>query len=122
MSSSCIIFFFKQKTAYEMLRSLVGSEMCIRDRRRGEPRGRDHDDHRNRLRGDLPGDSPRPPVVDACPLYTSDAADDPLRVDPGGRRIITKQQPLHLHSIHDKQDYTRRQLHSYTDTQSLTPA
>eukprot|EP00658_Telonema_sp_P-2_P024955 TRINITY_DN20041_c0_g1_i1.p1 TRINITY_DN20041_c0_g1~~TRINITY_DN20041_c0_g1_i1.p1 ORF type:complete len:347 (-),score=113.14 TRINITY_DN20041_c0_g1_i1:487-1527(-) len=27
-------FFFKQKTAYEMLRSLVGSEMCIRDRRR----------------------------------------------------------------------------------------
>ena len=27
----CIIFFFKQKTAYEMLRSLVGSEMCIRD-------------------------------------------------------------------------------------------
>ena len=26
------IFFVKQKTAYEMLRSLVGSEMCIRDR------------------------------------------------------------------------------------------
>src|SRR5674536_35331 len=24
-------FFFKQKTAYDMLRSLVGSEMCIRD-------------------------------------------------------------------------------------------
>eukprot|EP00658_Telonema_sp_P-2_P083589 TRINITY_DN9098_c0_g1_i2.p2 TRINITY_DN9098_c0_g1~~TRINITY_DN9098_c0_g1_i2.p2 ORF type:complete len:106 (+),score=25.50 TRINITY_DN9098_c0_g1_i2:16-333(+) len=31
----CIFFFFfKQKTAYEMLRSLVGSEMCIRDRRK----------------------------------------------------------------------------------------
>ena len=28
-----MFFFFKQKTAYEMLRSLVGSEMCIRDRR-----------------------------------------------------------------------------------------
>ena len=26
------VFFFKQKTAYEVLRSLVGSEMCIRDR------------------------------------------------------------------------------------------
>ena len=26
------VCFFKQKTAYEMLRSLVGSEMCIRDR------------------------------------------------------------------------------------------
>ena len=30
--SSWCVFFFKQKTAYEMLRSLVGSEMCIRDR------------------------------------------------------------------------------------------
>eukprot|EP00658_Telonema_sp_P-2_P026664 TRINITY_DN2078_c0_g1_i2.p1 TRINITY_DN2078_c0_g1~~TRINITY_DN2078_c0_g1_i2.p1 ORF type:complete len:440 (+),score=104.09 TRINITY_DN2078_c0_g1_i2:45-1364(+) len=29
---SFFFFFFKQKTAYEMLRSLVGSEMCIRDR------------------------------------------------------------------------------------------
>ena len=28
----CVVFFFKQKTAYEVLRSLVGSEMCIRDR------------------------------------------------------------------------------------------
>ena len=27
-----MFFFFKQKTAYEVLRSLVGSEMCIRDR------------------------------------------------------------------------------------------
>ena len=35
VSSVCVLvlfFFFKQKTAYEMLRSLVGSEMCIRDR------------------------------------------------------------------------------------------
>ena len=28
------VFFFKQDTAYEMLRGLVGSEMCIRDRDR----------------------------------------------------------------------------------------
>ena len=27
-----IVFFFKQKTAYEILSGLVGSEMCIRDR------------------------------------------------------------------------------------------
>ena len=27
------IFFFKQKTAYEIMPSLVGSEMCIRDSR-----------------------------------------------------------------------------------------
>ena len=31
---SVVVFFFKQKTAYEMLRGLVGSEMCIRDRQR----------------------------------------------------------------------------------------
>ena len=28
------VFFFKQKTAYEILSGLVGSEMCIRDRLR----------------------------------------------------------------------------------------
>ena len=27
-----VFFFFKQKTAYEILSGLVGSEMCIRDR------------------------------------------------------------------------------------------
>ena len=30
--SFLICFFFKQKTAYEIMPSLVGSEMCIRDR------------------------------------------------------------------------------------------
>ena len=30
--SKMIDFFFKQKTAYEILSGLVGSEMCIRDR------------------------------------------------------------------------------------------
>ncbi|GAB5855970.1 hypothetical protein JMUB7538_27380 [Staphylococcus aureus] len=49
-----------------MSASLVGSEMCIRDRL---------------LRG---GD------LMTCLLYTSDAADDSLRVDLGGRRIIKK--------------------------------
>src|SRR5450756_2215233 len=33
-------FFFKQKTAYEIMPSLVGSEMCIRDRSRPGARGR----------------------------------------------------------------------------------
>ena len=31
---SIFLFFFKQKTAYEIASCLVGSEMCIRDRRR----------------------------------------------------------------------------------------
>eukprot|EP00658_Telonema_sp_P-2_P042228 TRINITY_DN30297_c0_g1_i1.p2 TRINITY_DN30297_c0_g1~~TRINITY_DN30297_c0_g1_i1.p2 ORF type:complete len:105 (+),score=30.73 TRINITY_DN30297_c0_g1_i1:113-427(+) len=38
-----MFFFFKQKTAYEMLRSLVGSEMCIRDRTQLEELARLHD-------------------------------------------------------------------------------
>ena len=32
----------------------------------------------------------RPMLVPTCPLYTSDAADDQLCVDSGGRRIIKK--------------------------------
>eukprot|EP00831_Metopus_contortus_P076701 TRINITY_DN7093_c0_g1_i2.p1 TRINITY_DN7093_c0_g1~~TRINITY_DN7093_c0_g1_i2.p1 ORF type:complete len:173 (-),score=55.36 TRINITY_DN7093_c0_g1_i2:131-649(-) len=34
------VFFFKQKTAYEMQRGLVGSEMCIRDSINAEYMGR----------------------------------------------------------------------------------
>src|SRR5665254_9673 len=51
-------FFFKQKTAYEMLRSLVGSEMCIRDSHRRALqhehralRGRRRDGHHARAGG-----------------------------------------------------------------------
>ena len=32
VTCSLYFLFLEQKTAYEMLRSLVGSEMCIRDR------------------------------------------------------------------------------------------
>ena len=35
-SSAGHFVFFKQKTAYEISACLVGSEMCIRDRRRGD--------------------------------------------------------------------------------------
>src|SRR5428012_24577 len=73
-------FFFKQKTAYEIMPSLVGSEMCIRDRP-SAPRRRPR----------------RCKAVAAwavwatcCLLYTSDAADDLLCVDLGGRRISKK--------------------------------
>ncbi|GAB5800229.1 hypothetical protein JMUB7516_27080 [Staphylococcus aureus] len=55
-----------------MQRSLVGSEMCIRDRqyqlKQGVTISIDKD----------------------CLLYTSDAADDTPCVDLGGRRIIKK--------------------------------
>ena len=42
------VFFFKQKTADEVLRSLVGSEMCIRDRTGSWFRFNDNADYNNR--------------------------------------------------------------------------
>ena len=73
-----------------MLRSLVGSEMCIRDRGivvMGKVFFICHADlwifysFQNRLISAL---------LRPCLLYTSDAADDLLCVDLGGRRIIKK--------------------------------
>src|SRR5678815_5073257 len=65
-------FFFKQKTAYEMLRSLVGSEMCIRDRPGGDPRfwvvyelSSSELHHRLRVKVGLPEVDPRIPSVTA---------------------------------------------------------
>ena len=37
-------YFFKQKTAYEILSGLVGSEMCIRDRFKGRMKVKQSDD------------------------------------------------------------------------------
>ena len=85
-------FFFKQKTAYEMLRSLVGSEMCIRDRGTGgiinlvTKKGRELPFNGSIQAGlgtrdkyDL-GGSISIPVgqirINTCLLYTSDAADE----------------------------------------------
>ncbi|WP_460381773.1 hypothetical protein, partial [Staphylococcus aureus] len=57
---STVCSFFKQKTAYEMQRSLVGSEMCIRDR----------------ICSNLFIPINNAAMTDICLLYTSDAADD----------------------------------------------
>ena len=73
-----------------MLRSLVGSEMCIRDSLKGAPvfaRGECLDEFR-RLKNYKPSRFKAPGSI--CLLYTSDAADDLLCVDLGGRRIIKK--------------------------------
>ena len=69
--------------------------MCIRDRSgRARPR--------RRARVGLPGGyEPQPALPQAgrrpgaCLLYTSDAADDLLCVDLGGRRIIKKKNTLY---------------------------
>ena len=116
----CGVFFFKQKTAYEMLRSLVGSEMCIRDRFlsdysedqeallesavinfksrgvttlviTGEMLYKQADYLFPHAIAQSPFGRPLLSKMELdmlCLLYTSDAADDLLCVDLGGRRII----------------------------------
>ena len=94
------VFFFKQKTAYEMLRSLVGSEMCIRDRLRHIWINIQVYPYLICITGagfygeiaclKVYAVSIFNRVGIACLLYTSDAADDLLCVDLGGRRIIKK--------------------------------
>src|SRR5665254_29457 len=80
----------KQKTAYEMLRSLVGSqaEDGIRDAQ--ESRGLGDVYKRQRKYWASKKCCWKAPNFIACLLYTSDAADDLTRVDLGGRRIIKK--------------------------------
>ena len=85
-----------------MLRSLVGSEMCIRDRFLNSPI---QDACLNQLwvhnpvAVDPDGDSLS--YEPTCLLYTSDAADDLLCVDLGGRRIIKKKKNTTINTIND---------------------
>ena len=74
-----------------MLRSLVGSEMCIRDRARTMQRDF-VEENKFPFIVPIPAIKPSPGVllIKSCLLYTSDAADDLLCVDLGGRRIIKK--------------------------------
>ena len=72
--------------------------MCIRDRPRGqrEAPGKDAETLLPYGRGHHPG-CPVRRRSEACLLYTSDAADDLLCVDLGGRRII-KKKTTHKHT------------------------
>eukprot|EP00658_Telonema_sp_P-2_P063145 TRINITY_DN5185_c0_g1_i3.p1 TRINITY_DN5185_c0_g1~~TRINITY_DN5185_c0_g1_i3.p1 ORF type:complete len:102 (+),score=26.61 TRINITY_DN5185_c0_g1_i3:172-477(+) len=85
-----------------MLRSLVGSEMCIRDSTISDsmPLASGTLPHPNTT-GTIPTTHPSHPSLLSllnlsdvryyyCLLYTSDAADEEDSVDLGGRRIIKK--------------------------------
>ena len=77
-----------------MLRSLVGSEMCIRDRRIVGLVDDDINKHAAvHLLVSPCGREIHVARHVRCLLYTSDAADDLLCVDLGGRRIIKKKTP-----------------------------
>ena len=90
-----MFFFFKQKTAYEMLRSLVGSEMCIRDSYTASQGLMLMLPNMYKIAGELTSAVIHVAARSlACLLYTSDAADDLLCVDLGGRRITKKKKPL----------------------------
>eukprot|EP00658_Telonema_sp_P-2_P076398 TRINITY_DN6675_c0_g1_i1.p1 TRINITY_DN6675_c0_g1~~TRINITY_DN6675_c0_g1_i1.p1 ORF type:complete len:112 (+),score=31.75 TRINITY_DN6675_c0_g1_i1:25-360(+) len=97
--SDLFFFFFKQKTAYEMLRSLVGSEMCIRDSLSVGVLGIHHNEGTGGQCEGLRGESHKLTKGykisrHCCLLYTSDAADEEDSVDLGGRRIIKKKKKI----------------------------
>ena len=102
-------FFFKQKTAYEIRLSLVGSEMCIRDSKDTDSfctsqkswttfSNMTLSDLKTAFEEPLPGIKGHQLLMPSyrnllnldCLLYTSDAADEEDSVDLGGRRIIKK--------------------------------
>ena len=85
------IFFFKQKTAYDIEYGLVGSEMCIRDSLYAEVnRVCGRDDIQGVVGEQFALKKLAVKSVYICLLYTSDAADERSSVDLGGRRIIKK--------------------------------
>src|SRR5674536_168885 len=90
-----VVFFFKQKTAYEMLRSLVGSEMCIRDRSRAgcllaTALGREHERPGQRRRRPtlrrLAGACRRRPRLHRVPRTRGDSPDSGRRNGTGRGR------------------------------------
>ena len=94
-----VVFFFKQKTAYEIQYGLVGSEMCIRDSLYANYlwSNSSTNDSISVLSGTY-----TVTVTDmfgCCLLYTSDAADERSSVDLGGRRIIKKKKKHKFTSI-----------------------
>ena len=78
-----------------MRRSLVGSEMCIRDRRERSAHQAAPGVHRPELLRLPIGAARSRAHHGCCILYTSDAADDLLCVDLGGRRHIKKKKKQH---------------------------
>ena len=105
------VFFFKQKTAYEIQYGLVGSEMCIRDSGNAwlvnnikVVSSPDEEiasiEQIDPLQTAAVLDAEFPGYIAAgtsytCLLYTSDAADERSSVDLGGRRIIKKKKNEH---------------------------
>ena len=88
-----------------MLRSLVGSEMCIRDRLSTDLTLSDEEVVRiYGKRWDIEVFFKMTKSY-LCLLYTSDAADDLLCVDLGGRRIIKKKNRTDNDNRTHKKDY-----------------
>ena len=75
----------------------MGSEMCIRDRFRNG--FFEFNPAKTNAFGDIsvPNWVAFAPPLRTCLLYTSDAADDLLCVDLGGRRIIKKKKTIYKH-------------------------
>ena len=85
-----MFFVFKHKTAYVIEYGLVGSEMCIRDRIARDPKDSAAYNRLGRAYLERRDYGTAYEAYMDCLLYTSDAADELLCVDLGGRRSIKK--------------------------------
>ena len=103
MLSWSVFFFQAEDGIRDLVRSRGLGDVYKRqlheeeDARRTAPGPRGHHDQRvaHRAVG-----HPGPALLDACLLYTSDAADDLLCVDLGGRRIIKKKKLHEFYHTH----------------------
>ena len=73
----------------------MGSEMCIRDRKKGGAVPVGAGGIRKPTKPDVGDQGIHSSVAGCCLLYTSDAADERSSVDLGGRRIIKKKKNRH---------------------------
>ena len=92
-----------------MLRSLVGSEMCIRDRKQTVVNGLGLFTMAYAISLFLETENALIVLGSVCLLYTSDAADDLLCVDLGGRRIIKKKKTNRQNSMLSNTQTTNRE-------------
>ena len=83
-------FFFQAEDGIRDAQESRGLEMCIRDRRVVEEPVHHVVQSLSLAELDQHGPEGIAHLAEACLLYTSDAADDLLCVDLGGRRILKK--------------------------------
>ena len=102
-----------------MLRSLVGSEMCIRDRAGTDATYTVQMENYTWTPSNFVVTDIAANMSCNCLLYTSDAADDLLCVDLGGRRIIKKKKQTTPKGATKNTHTTYQHYHNHQQQQKI---